>query len=100
MSFGDFEFDLPSEAVLRRGVQVQLNRRDFELALPLFQNLGRPLSRVGFLKKVWKHADDAPSRSMDTYISLLRPKLGLWPENGLLLTPVCGLCVPNKWVVW
>jgi DNA-binding response OmpR family regulator len=90
MTFGDFEFDLPSEGVLRRGVPVQLKKREFELALLLFQNMGRPLSRMHILEMVWKHADDAPSRTMDTHVSVLRTKLGLRPENGFRLATVYG----------
>lgn len=88
--FGDFEFDLPSTQVLRNGEPVTLTQREFNLALLLFQNLGRPLSRVHILEMVWKQTPDIPSRTMDTHISWLRTKLGLRPENGYRLTPIYG----------
>jgi DNA-binding response OmpR family regulator len=90
MTFGDFVFDLASDGVMRRGIPLELKKREFELALLLFQNLGRPLSRVHISEIVWKQAADIPSRTMDTHISLVRTKLGLRPENGYRLAPVYG----------
>jgi len=88
--FGDFEFNLPAEQVRRNGVPVTLTKREFALALLLFQNLGRPLSRAHITELVWKQAADIPSRTMDTHVSLLRSKLGLRPENGYRLAPIYG----------
>ncbi|MGF6766282.1 DNA-binding response OmpR family regulator [Paraburkholderia sp. GAS33] len=88
--FGEFEFDLPSARLLHKGEPVTLTQREFNLALLLFQNLGRPLSRAHILEMVWKQVVDIPSRTMDTYISWLRTKLGLRPENGYRLTPIYG----------
>jgi DNA-binding response OmpR family regulator len=76
--------------VLRRGVPLELKKREFELALLLFQNLGRPLSRVHITEMVWKQTADVPSRTMDTHISLVRTKLGLRPENGYRLEQIAG----------
>jgi DNA-binding response OmpR family regulator len=89
-AFGDFEFDVPSAQVFRKGVPVALTQREFNLALLLFQNLGRPLSRAHILEMVWRQASDIPSRTMDTHISLVRSKLGLRPENGYRLAPIYG----------
>jgi len=89
-TFGNFEFDWSSAQVLRNGVLVALTHREFTLALLLFQNLGRPLSRSHILEMAWKQAGDIPSRTMDTHISCLRTKLSLRPENGYRLAPVYG----------
>ncbi|WP_232624512.1 response regulator transcription factor [Paraburkholderia ginsengisoli] len=88
--FGEFEFDLPLGQATKSGVRVPLTQREFALALLLFQNLGRPLSRAHITELVWKQAADIPSRTMDTHVSLLRSKLGLRPENGYRLAPVYG----------
>jgi DNA-binding response OmpR family regulator len=88
--FGDYEFDVPSAQVLRKGIPVTVTQREFNLALLLFQNLGRPLSRDHILELVWKQVSDIPSRTMDTHISLVRTKLGLRPENGYRLAPLYG----------
>ncbi|SIT41355.1 Two component transcriptional regulator, winged helix family [Paraburkholderia ribeironis] len=88
--FGEFEFDLPAGQVSKNGVPVPLTQREFALALLLFQNLGRPLSRAHVAELVWRQAADVPSRTMDTHISCLRTKLGLRPENGYRLAPIYG----------
>ena len=88
--FCDFEFDLSSKQVLKGGVPIPLTQREFALALLLFQNLGRPLSRAHIAELVWKQAPDVSSRTMDTHVSLLRTKLGLRPEGGYRLAPVYG----------
>jgi len=89
-TFGEFEFDRRSAQILRNGVPVPLTLREFTLALLLFENLGRPLSRLHILEMVWKQAGNVPSRTMDTHISCLRTKLSLRPENGYRLASVYG----------
>jgi DNA-binding response OmpR family regulator len=89
-SFGAFEFDLSLRQISNRGVQVAVTQREFALALLLFRNMGRPLSRAHIRDIVWRQATEVPSRTMDTHVSSLRTKLGLRPENGYCLTPIYG----------
>ncbi|NML32326.1 response regulator transcription factor [Paraburkholderia antibiotica] len=86
--FGEIEFHVSAGQVFRSGVEVKLTQREFALALLLFQNLGRPLSRAHIAERVWKQPPDALSRTMDTHVSVLRQKLGLRPDNGYRLAPV------------
>jgi DNA-binding response OmpR family regulator len=88
--FGEFTFDLKSKLVLVRGTPVTLMHKQFELALLLFQNMDRPLSRSYIRDVVWNQVTDTPSRTIDTHVSSLRAKLGLRPENGYRLSPVYG----------
>lgn len=88
--FGELEFDLGARHVVVRGAKVSVTQKEFELALLLFQHLGRPLSRAHILDVIWKQASNIPSRTMDTHVSMLRSKLGLRPEHGYRLTPIYG----------
>ena len=89
--FGRYRF-LPATHELRvDGKLVVLKHREYELALFLFQNLGRMLSREHLRESVWGADADAPSRSLDTHISRLRTKLELRPANGFLLSAIYGL---------
>jgi DNA-binding response OmpR family regulator len=67
---------------------VALTQREFELANYFFERLNQPLARDDIMHAVWRHADTAASRTLDTHISKIRVKLNLRPELGWRLTPV------------
>jgi DNA-binding response OmpR family regulator len=88
--FAQYVFETPSNRITRDGVGVEMTQKEFELALLLFGNLGRPLSRAYIQDAIWSRDSDLPSRTMDTHISRVRNKLQLKPEHGFRLTPVYG----------
>ncbi|RXZ33887.1 DNA-binding response regulator [Oxalobacteraceae bacterium CAVE-383] len=91
--FGQYVFETPSNRITHRGVEIETTQKEFELALLLFGNLGRPLSRAYIQDTIWSHGgddDELPSRTVDTHISRVRNKLQLKPEYGFRLTPVYG----------
>ncbi|MFX1689692.1 response regulator transcription factor [Paraburkholderia sp. A2RI-6] len=88
--FGDYEFERDSKRVFVHGNFVRLTHKEFELALLLFKQMSRPLSRSQILDAIWKQGPGIPSRSMDTHVSMVRTKLGLRPENGYRLIPIYG----------
>ena len=87
-SFGPFQFAPRQGRLLRKGEALELTRKEFDLALLLFRNLGQPLSRATIAEAVWARETDLPTRTMDTHVSRVRSKLGLRPEQGYRLTPV------------
>jgi len=89
--FGDYHFYPPARILKVRGVRVDLKNREYELALFLFQNLGRMLSREHLHEAVWGLGVEALSRSLDTHVSRLRTKLALGPASGFLLLAIYGL---------
>ncbi len=91
VAFGPYHFLLHSRTLQVGGEPIELKHREYELALFLFQNLGRLLSREHLREAVWGVGPDAPSRSLDTHISRLRTKLDLRPSNGFLLSAIYGL---------
>lgn len=86
--FGSYIFETRSARLSVSGQFIELTQKEFDLALLLFRNLGRPLSRAYILEAVWLRDIDIPSRTLDTHISRVRNKLQLRPENGFRLTPV------------
>ena len=70
------------------GKPVVTTAKEFTLALLLFRNLARPLSRSYIMEAVWGHGPDMLSRTLDAHISQIRNRLGLRPENGLRLSSV------------
>ncbi len=91
VSYGPYHFKLSTRVLEVDGQPVELKHREYELALFLFQNMGRLLSREHLREAVWGLGPDAPSRSLDTHISRLRTKLDLRPSNGFLLSAIYGL---------
>jgi DNA-binding response OmpR family regulator len=97
--FAQYVFETPSHRITHAGVNIEVTQKEFELALLLFGNLGRPLSRAYIQDAIWSRSSDLPdqpdlpdlpSRTLDTHISRVRNKLQLKPEQGFRLTPVYG----------
>ena len=89
--FGRYRFLPDSRTLEMDGVPVELKTREYELALVLFQNMGRLLSRDHLREVIWGQGADVVSRSLDTHISRLRSLLDLRPANGYIITAVYGV---------
>ena len=87
---GRYRIDAATRTCLLGGVPIELTSREFDLALLMFQYIGRILSREQIGGVVWGQPPNAISRTLDTHMSRVRSKLQLRPENGLRLTPVYG----------
>jgi DNA-binding response OmpR family regulator len=86
--YGDYVFNLPSQSVEIEGETVSLTAKEFDLALLLFKNIHRTLSRSHILESVWGRHPDLQTRTLDMHISRIRTKLRLRPEHGFRLAPV------------
>ncbi len=91
LEFGPYRFLPDSRAIEVNGRPVELKNREYDLALFLFQNMGRLLSRDHLREAIWGQSADVISRSLDTHISRLRTQLDLRPSNGYVVTAVYGL---------
>jgi DNA-binding response OmpR family regulator len=87
-SFGNFTFDGAQEIVRRGDHAIQLTSKEFQLALVLFRNLSRPLSRAYLLETIWNRNPDVQTRTLDSHVARLRSKLDLRPQNGWRLSPI------------
>jgi DNA-binding response OmpR family regulator len=85
-----FRFDLKLQRAWVEGQPVDLTQKEFQLAVLLLRNLGKPLSRGHIREVVWGRDSEIPSRTMDTHVSRVRTKLGLRPARQYLLAPVYG----------
>jgi DNA-binding response OmpR family regulator len=90
LTFGSYSFETARERVTMAGKPLELTKKEFELALLFFRNLGRPLSRATITDAVWQRNTPNLSRTVDTHISRVRNKLDLNPERGYRLSPVYG----------
>lgn len=85
---GEFRVNVESRTVHRHGQQVELTQKGFDLAVFLFRNLSRLLSRGHILENVWGRSSNLNTRTVDTHVSRLRSKLGLVPEHGWRLVAI------------
>lgn len=65
-----------------------LSTKEYDLALTMFRNLGRLLSRAHLIEGVWGMGADISSRSLDVYMSHVRSKLRLRADTGYKLVSV------------
>lgn len=85
-----YEFDRLTETVRIGAEQIAVNHKEFALALLLFENINRPLSRSYLLETVWRADPNLSTRTLDMHVSRIRNKLRLRPENGLRIAAVSG----------
>lgn len=88
--YGKFIIDSARRAISVDGEEVKLTAKEFELAKVFFENLERPLSRNYLLGKIWGSSDKLETRTLDMHVSRVRSKLGLRPENGVVIQTVFG----------
>ncbi len=83
-----FDIDLERGEIRRDGTRIDLTPKEFDLAVVLFRNLGRLLSRGHLHETVWGRGADLATRTVDTHVSQVRKKLDLRPESGYRVVPV------------
>lgn len=88
--YGAFQLDHNARTIIRDDQPITLTSKEFDLAVLLFQNLDRPLSRGYLFSRVWGGSADVETRTIDMHISRLRSKLGLTPESGFVIRTVFG----------
>ena len=76
-----FGFDLERRRLTLHGEQIELTDREFDLLVFLFQRRGKVVSRETLLSQVWRVGPNVATRSIDTYVSRLRKRLGLQGES-------------------
>jgi DNA-binding response OmpR family regulator len=97
-AFGDYSFNLPAETVTVGGEVAPLTAKEFGLALLLFRNTHRALSRSHILEAVWGRNPNLATRTLDVHISRIRSKLNLRPANGFRLVPVYSYGYRLEWL--
>ena len=88
LQIAPFEFDLQRNELRRNGTLLELTPKEFQLAVVLFKNMGRLLSRGHLRESVWGQTGDLATRTVDTHVSQVRKKLDLRPETGFRVVPV------------
>ena len=87
VAVGPYTFDLATSTAKIDGDVVTLTDRQFQLAVVLFRNTGRLLSRTYLLESVWGLNAQVQTRTLDIHVSQLRNALRL-PEKGWRITAI------------
>ncbi len=89
LSFEPYSINLNERIIsLDNDEPIKLTNKEFELALMLFRNTGRLISRDYIMEHIWGTTADLNTRTVDTHISRIRSKLGLSPDRGWQLGSV------------
>ncbi|AGW88442.1 MULTISPECIES: response regulator transcription factor [Cupriavidus] len=88
LRLGDYAFDCATRKVTCNGHPVGLTPKEFDLAVLLFRNEGRIVTRDHITAAVWGREISPMSRTIDAHVSRVRSKLDLHAAHGLRLTPV------------
>ena len=84
-----YSVDATGSTLLLNGEAVALTNREFDLAMFLFRNAGKVLSRNHILEAIWGiENEDLTTRTVDTHVSRLRKKMKLGDDNGWRLSSV------------
>ncbi|MEM7081307.1 MAG: response regulator transcription factor [Pseudomonadota bacterium] len=84
-----FVIDLKRKQIELNDDVIELTHREFDLAVFMFRNAGRVVSRSHILESIWgMHGAELNTRTVDTHISRLRKKLGIKAENGWKLSAI------------
>lgn len=83
-----YTFDTSNRQVLMHDEAIKLTEKEYELALFMFRNRGRVLSRQHLLTSVWGTSAELNTRTVDTHASRLRKKLRLLASERWKLTSI------------
>lgn len=88
LSYPPYEIDVQRGQIRKDGHAIELTPKEHDLAVVLFRNIGRLLSRGHLREAVWGQSGDIATRTVDTHVSQVRKKLDLRPETGYRIVPV------------
>jgi two-component system, OmpR family, response regulator RegX3 len=90
-SFPPYRLVSSARQIFREDAAIDLTEKEFDLAVFLFNNAGKLLSRQYISESVWGRAVSTMSRTIDTHVSRVRKKLDIAPQNGFRLVPVYNI---------
>ncbi|MGI6024139.1 MAG: response regulator YycF [Pediococcus parvulus] len=91
IKFGDLDINPDAYAVSRRGDQLDLTHREFELLYYLAQHMGQVMTREHLLQTVWGYDYFGDVRTVDVTVRRLREKIEENPSNPIYLVTRRGV---------
>ena len=75
VTFGDLRVDVVRRSVTRRGREVELSRKEFDLLALFASRLGQVVTREVCLDTLWWGLELSDTRTLDTHVKRLRQKI-------------------------
>lgn len=88
LDFPPYTIDVAKHELRLNNQVVEMTQKEFDLALFLFRNLGRVVSRGHMLEMVWATSSALNTRTVDTHMSRLRGKLAIDEQPSWQLTSI------------
>ncbi len=88
---GDIVLDMNAHIVTRRGEQVSLRQKEYEILMLLMTNIGTVITRERLFDEVWGTDWLGDTRTLDVHMSWLRSKLEDDPSRPVYLQTVRGV---------
>lgn len=91
VSFNDLRIDFVRRTVTRRGQEIELSRREFDLLALFATRLGQVVTREACLDTLWWGLELSNTRTLDTHVKQLRQKIEDDPANPRHLLTIRGV---------
>ena len=91
VTFGDLRIDFVRRTVIRRGEEIELSRKEFDLLALFASRLGQVVTREVCLDTLWWGLELSDTRTLDTHVKRLRQKIENAPANPRHLITIRGV---------
>jgi two-component system response regulator RegX3 len=91
VNFGDLRIDFVRRTVTRRGREIELSRKEFDLLALFATRLGQVVTREVCLDTLWWGLELSDTRTLDTHVKRLRQKIEDDPSNPRHLLTIRGV---------
>jgi DNA-binding response OmpR family regulator len=91
LQVGDVAMNLETHRVTRRGEEVDLTVKEFELLRVLLEHAGKVVRRQALVGEVWDPSWFGSTKTVDVHVSALRRKLGDNPSDPRYVHTVRGV---------
>jgi DNA-binding response OmpR family regulator len=89
--FGDFRLDIGARKFTRKGKEIELSPKEFNLLGFFTKKTGRALTRDEILNAVWGYDCIVTDRSIDRFVTTLRDKIEPKPGNPIFIHTIRGI---------
>lgn len=91
VSFDDLRIDFVRRTVTRRGQEIELSRKEFDLLALFATRLGQVITREACLDTLWWGLELSNTRTLDTHVKRLRQKIEDDPAKPRHLLTIRGV---------